>query len=130
DEHLMLASANEPNADNAEKVGVLASYHQTFVNAVRSTGGRNSHRVLIVQGPNTNPGLTYDLMNTLPIDPTANRLMVEVHNYLPAQFCFLNEDVSWGKMAYYWGKGYHSTIEPDRNATYGEEDDQIADYTK
>jgi aryl-phospho-beta-D-glucosidase BglC (GH1 family) len=130
DEHLMLASANEPAADNAEKMGVLASYHQTFVNAVRATGGKNSHRVLIVQGPNTNATLTADLMNTLPKDPTANRLMVEVHNYMPSQFCFLNEDVSWGKMAYYWGKGYHSTIETDRNATYGEEDDHIADYNK
>ncbi|HEX6426094.1 MAG TPA: cellulase family glycosylhydrolase [Niastella sp.] len=130
DEHLMFASANEPAADNIEKMGVLAVYHQTFVNAVRATGGRNSHRVLIVQGPNTNATLTADLMNTLPKDPTANRLMVEVHNYLPSQFCFLNEDVSWGKMAYYWGNGYHSTIEPDRNATYGEENDHIADYNK
>ncbi len=130
DEHLMFASANEPAADNAEEMAVLASFHQTFVNAVRSTGGRNSHRVLIVQGPNTNASLTYDLMNTLPTDPAANRLMVEVHNYLPSQFCFLNEDVSWGKMAYYWGNGYHSTIEPDRNATYGEEDAHIADYNK
>jgi endoglucanase len=130
DEHLMFASANEPAADNAEKMAVLASHHQTFVNAVRATGGRNSHRVLIVQGPNTNATLTADLMNTLPLDPVANRLMVEVHNYTPSQFCFLNEDVSWGKMAYYWGKGYHSTIEPERNATYGEENEHIADYNK
>jgi len=130
DEHLMFASANEPNADNAEKMGILASYHQTFVNAVRSTGGRNSHRVLIIQGPNTNIGLSYDLMNTLPNDPTANRLMVEVHNYTPVQFCFLNEDVSWGTMVYYWGNGHHSTIEPSRNATYGEEDAHIADFNK
>jgi len=130
DEHLMFASANEPAADNAEKMAVLASYHQTFVDAVRSTGGRNSHRVLIVQGPNTSMSLAYDLMNTLPKDPTAGRLMVEVHNYTPAQFCFLSQDVSWGKMAYYWGNGYHSTIETDRNATYGEENDHIADYNK
>lgn len=130
DEHLMFASANEPNADNAETVGVLAVYHQTFVDAVRSTGGKNSYRVLIVQGPNTNPGLTYDLMNTLPKDPVANRLMVEVHNYTPAQFCFLNEDASWGKMFYYWGSGHHSTIEPDRNANWGEENDILADYNK
>lgn len=130
DEHLMFASANEPNSDDAAEMEILASYHQTFVNAVRSTGGRNSHRVLIVQGPNTNATLTSDLMNTLPKDPTANRLMVEVHNYLPAQFCFLNEDVSWGKMVYYWGNGNHSTIEPDRNPTYGEETAHIADYNK
>jgi len=129
DEHLMFASANEPAADDAGEMAILASYHQTFVNAVRSTGGKNSHRVLILQAPSTSMSLAYDLMS-LPNDPTPNRLMVEVHNYTPSQFCFLNEDVSWGKMAYYWGKGYHSSIEPDRNATYGEEDAHIADYNK
>ena len=130
DEHLMFASANEPAANNAEGMEVLAQYHQVFVNAVRSTGGRNSHRVLILQGPSTSATLTYDLMNTLPQDPAANRLMVEFHNYTPSQFCFLNEDVSWGKMVYYWGSGNHSTIEPDRNPTYGEENDHIADFNK
>ncbi|MBZ4040864.1 cellulase family glycosylhydrolase [Flavobacterium hibisci] len=130
DEHLMFASANEPDAKNAEEMAVLASYHQTFVKAVRSTGGKNSHRVLIVQGPQTNPGLTFDLMNTLPTDQVPNRLMVEVHNYTPSQFCIGNKDESWGKLIYYWGKGHHSTIEPERNATYGEEDEIIADYNK
>lgn len=130
DEHLMFASANEPDAANAEAMAVLALYHQTFVKAVRSTGGKNSHRVLIVQGPQTNAGLTSDLMNTLPTDPTPNRLMVEVHNYTPSQFCFGNTDENWGKMIYYWGNGHHSTIEPDRNATYGEENEIIADYNK
>jgi aryl-phospho-beta-D-glucosidase BglC (GH1 family) len=130
DEHLMFASANEPAADNAEEMAVLASYHQTFVNAVRSTGGKNSYRVLVVQGPSTSMSLSYDLMNTLPNDPAVNRLMVEVHNYTPAQFCFLGEDASWGKMFYYWGSGHHSTIEPDRNATWGEEDAITSDYNK
>lgn len=130
DEHLMFASANEPAADNAEEMEVLTQYHQAFINAVRSTGGRNSHRVLILQGPSTSATLTADLMNTLPKDPVTNRLMVEVHNYTPSQFCFLSEDVSWGKMVYYWGKGNHSTLEPDRNPTYGEEDAHIADFNK
>ncbi|HEY8938349.1 MAG TPA: cellulase family glycosylhydrolase [Cyclobacteriaceae bacterium] len=123
DEHLMFASANEPNAPDAEAMAVLASYHQTFVNAVRSTGGRNSYRTLVVQGPQTSMTLTPDLMTTLPTDPTANRLMVEVHNYTPSTFCFLGEDASWGKMAYYWGKDHQSTIEPDRNftGTWGDE---------
>lgn len=130
DEHLMFASANEPAADNAEETEILSQYHQTFINAVRSTGGKNSHRVLILQGPSTSATLTTDLMTTLPKDPAANRLMVEVHNYTPSQFCFLGEDVSWGKMVYYWGNGNHSTIEPDRNPTYGEEDAHIADFNK
>jgi len=124
DEHLMFASANEPAVENAEQMDVLASYHQTFVNAVRSTGGRNSYRVLVVQGPSTNIEKSYDLMNTLPTDIVKDRMMVEVHYYSPAQFCILNDgDASWGKMFYYWGAGHHSTIEPDRNATWGEESD-------
>jgi endoglucanase len=123
DEHLLFAGANEPAVDNAEEMDILNSYHQTFVNAVRATGGRNSNRVLVVQGPTTNGELTYNLMNTLPVDPVPNRLMVEIHNYTPATFTLLTDgDVSWGKMAYYWGAGNHSTIEPDRNATSGEEE--------
>jgi len=130
DEHLMFASANEPNADNAEKTEILKLYHQAFINAVRATGGRNSHRVLILQGPSTSMSLTSQYMTILPTDPAANRLMVEAHNYTPSQFCFLNEDVSWGKMVYYWGAGNHSTVELDRNPTYGEENAIIADYDK
>ena len=127
DEHLLFASANEPAADNAEKMSVLAAHHQTFIDAVRSTGGRNSYRTLVVQGPNTSMTLTPELMKTLPSDPATNRLMVEIHNYLPAQFCFLHEDVNWGTMAYYWGKDNQSTIEPSRNFTadWGSEAAQI-----
>jgi aryl-phospho-beta-D-glucosidase BglC (GH1 family) len=130
DEHLMFASANEPNADKAETMSILASYHQTFINAVRSTGGKNSYRVLVLQGPNTSMSLTPQLMSTLPNDPIPNRLMVEVHNYNPSQFCFGKSDEVWGKMLYYWGSGHHSTIEPDRNATYGEENAHIAEFQK
>ncbi|WP_419698568.1 cellulase family glycosylhydrolase [Mucilaginibacter sp. NFX135] len=123
DEHLIFAGANEPAADNAEQMAILNGYHQTFINAVRSTGGRNSYRVLVVQGPHTDPNKTNDLMNTLPTDKIPNKLMVEVHDYTPAAFTILTDgDASWGKMVYYWGAGNHSTIEPDRNATYGEED--------
>ena len=122
DEHLMFASANEPPAENAEQMDILNSYHQTFINAVRSTGGRNSYRVLVVQGPSTDIEKTGNLMNTLPTDKVKDRMMVEVHYYGPSQFCLLMDgDASWGKMFYYWGAGHHSTIEPDRNATWGEE---------
>lgn len=121
DEHLMFASANEPPAENAAQMDILTSYHQTFINAVRSTGGRNSYRVLVVQGPATDIDKTNDLMNTLPTDAVKDRMMVEVHYYTPFQFCLMDGDASWGKMFYYWGAGHHSTIEPDRNATWGEE---------
>ena len=123
DEHLMFASANEPNSNGSvAQMDVLLSYHQTFVNAVRSTGGRNLHRVLVVQGES-------DLMNAFPADPTANRIMFEEHNYTPFQFTALSQDASWGKMFHYWGT-HHSSIEPDRNATWGEESDQDAYFQK
>ncbi len=121
DEHLMFASANEPDVQNQAQMEVLHSYHQTFVDAVRSTGGKNSYRVLVVQGPSTSIEKSNDWMN-MPTDVVPNKLMAEVHFYTPSQFCILLDgDASWGKMFYYWGAGNHSTIEPDRNATWGEE---------
>ncbi len=122
DEHLLFASANEPNVNDATQMSVLASYHQTFINAIRSTGGKNKYRVLVIQGPSTDIEKTNNLMNTLPNDPTPDKLMVEIHYYTPWNFCGLTEDASWGKMFYYWGKDYHSTTDPERNATWGEEE--------
>lgn len=130
DEHLMFASANEPPTDNAEKMAILTTYHQTFINAVRATGGRNSYRVLVVQGPSTDIDKTNDLMTALPHDQVPARMMVEVHYYSPFQFCLLEDDADWGKMFYYWGAGHHSTIEPERNATWGEESDVNTAFNK
>jgi endoglucanase len=130
DEHLMFASANEPPVSNATEMSVLLSYHQTFINAVRSTGGKNTYRVLVIQGPSTDIDNTTNLMNTLPSDPTANKMMAEVHYYGPWQFCGLTTDESWGTMFYYWGNGYHSTNDPSRNANWGEEDYVIAEFQK
>jgi aryl-phospho-beta-D-glucosidase BglC (GH1 family) len=96
-------------------MSVLLSYHQTFVNAVRSTGGRNSYRTLVVQGPYTDISKTATLMNTMPTDQIAGRMMAEVHYYEPWQFAGLDVDASWGRMFYYWGSGYHSTTDPTRN---------------
>jgi aryl-phospho-beta-D-glucosidase BglC (GH1 family) len=120
-EHLLFASANEPNVEDAAGMSVLLSYHQTFINAVRATAGNNSSRTLIVQGPATDIEKTYKLMNTMPTDQIANRLMVEVHYYTPYQFCLMQKDENWGKMFYYWGKAFHSTTDTTHNATWGEE---------
>jgi len=123
DEHLLFASANEPNVENATQMAVLNSYHQTFIDAVRSTGGKNAYRTLVVQGPSTDIDKTNKLMLTLPTDTIANRMMVEVHYYTPWNFCGMEKDETWGKMFYYWGANYHSTTDTSRNATLGEEAD-------
>lgn len=123
DEHLLFASANEPNVDNATQMAVLTSYHQTFVDAVRATGGKNANRTLIVQGPSTDIEKTNKLMLTLPTDKVASRMMAEIHYYTPYQFCLLDKDADWGKMFYYWGAANHSTTDTARNPTWGEEAD-------
>ncbi|MCB0747016.1 MAG: cellulase family glycosylhydrolase [Ignavibacteriae bacterium] len=121
DEHLLFASANEPKVDNATQMSVLLSYHQTFIDAVRASGGNNSSRVLVIQGPSTDIDKTNKLMTTLPSDSLEDHLMVEIHYYTPWNFCGLEKDESWGKMFYFWGKDFHSTNNTTRNATWGEE---------
>jgi len=120
DNRLLFAAANEPAADTAAQVATLMSYYQTFVNAVRATGGNNSTRWLVLQGPSTNIDKTYDLMNTLPTDSASGRLMVEIHHY-PYQWTLMTQDETWGKMFYFWGRDYHSATMTDRNSTWGEE---------
>ncbi len=128
DEHLLFASANEPNVSDATQMAVLNSYHQTFIDAVRSTGGKNSYRVLVLQGPSTDIEKTNRLMSVLPSDNVPNRLMVEIHYYTPWNFCGMTEDATWGKMFYYWGKGYHSATDTEHNATWGEEETVDANF--
>lgn len=128
DQRLMFASANEPDANSAAQADILLAYHQTFVDAVRSTGGKNAYRTLVVQAPNTNIDEAVSLWKKMPTDTASNRMMLEVHFYSPFQFALLESDQSWGKMFYYWGKGHQSAIEPDRNATHSDEtyiDDQM-----
>lgn len=130
DEHLLFASANEPNAHDSIQMSVLLTYHQTFVDAVRATGGKNSSRTLIVQGPSTDVDDTYKLMKTMPKDKIDGRMMAEVHYYTPFQFCLMEDDASWGKKFYYWGKGNHSVTDTTRNASWGEESDVDKNFEK
>ena len=123
DEHLIFASANEPKVANATEMAVLTSYHQTFIDAVRSTGGKNAYRTLVIQGPDTDIEKTNKLMLTLPTDKVADRMMLEIHYYTPYQFALMDKDADWGKMFYYWGASNRSTTDTERNPTWGEEGD-------
>ncbi|MGN0687411.1 MAG: glycoside hydrolase family 5 protein [Oscillospiraceae bacterium] len=53
--------------------------NQTFVDAVRATGGKNAERVLIVSGYFTNIDRTTSPEFIMPTDTTPDRLMVSVH---------------------------------------------------
>lgn len=121
DEHLLFAGSNEPNVETAVQMDVLADYHQAFVDAVRSTGGRNAYRVLVLQGPSTDIEKTRSLWSGMPADTVSDRLMAELHFYTPYNFTLMTQDESWGKQFYYWGQGFHSSTDTDRNPTWGEE---------
>ena len=102
DNHLLFAACNEPNVNNPTEMVTLMYYYQTFVNAIRSVGGNNTNRWLVLQG-----GGDTTWLNSLPTDTIPNRLMVEYHNYTPFQFTQLQGDASWGAMQYFWGPAYH-----------------------
>ncbi|MDO3628952.1 cellulase family glycosylhydrolase [Mucilaginibacter sp. BT774] len=131
DEHLMFASANEPNATDVPTSATLMRYHQTFINAVRSTGGKNSYRTLIIQAPSTSIDLANQYLKSsnvykvvsMPIDKVPNKMVIEFHYYTPPNFCILSADASWGKESYFWGANFHTTnpMFLDRNSTYNEE---------
>ena len=124
DERLLFAGLNEPNSEDtpkAQTITNLIDYEQKFIDVVRATGGNNEKRILIVQGPSTNIDKTCTYMaNKMPKDPTADRLMIEVHYYNPWQFWGMEKDESWGKVFYYWGSGNHVSGS-QHNATWGEE---------
>ena len=134
DEHLIFAGTNEPAVGDAMQMAILNSYHETFIKTVRATGGKNSYRVLVVQGPSTDIIKTSQLLTptTLPHDPVPNRMMLEVHFYGPWHFNLPIDGLynATSKASYYWGAGNHSIIEPERNAPDGEEDDLRAEMGK
>jgi endoglucanase len=107
DDHLLFAALNEVMIDGdygtptVEYYTVQNGFNQTFVNAVRATGGNNAVRHLVVQGFNTNVDHTYNFF-TVPTDSAANRLMVEVHYYDPYDFTLNtgNDNIwQWGSIA-------------------------------
>lgn len=91
----------EPNADECKAVDL---FNQTFVDAVRATGGNNAQRNLVVQSYCCNPW--YALNKTaIPNDPAKNHLMMEVHFYDPFNYTHsADNDQYWG-----YRKGYVTT---------------------
>lgn len=53
--------------------------NQTFVDAVRSTGGNNENRLLVISGYHTNIDRTTDERFIIPTDSVEDRIMVSVH---------------------------------------------------
>ncbi len=119
DEHLLFAGTNEVHEDyntpSSENIAVQQSYNQTFVDAVRATGGNNTTRPLVVQTYNTN--IDYGLSDfSLPKDSASNRLIVEVHYYDPWSYTGSTDS----NACLYWGSPY-----PAQSACSGEEESYV-----
>lgn len=118
DGRLAFAGLNEVNAKGdwgltptQENFDVTNSFNQTFVDAVRATGGNNAKRNLIVQSYRCNPSMGLSSL-VVPTDPTSKRLSVEFHYYDPYSYC------SGADGCYnYWGIAFSDkgTVTPDGN---------------
>lgn len=79
----------------ARQNNILNDWNQTFVDAVRATGGNNATRWLGVPGYCADPGFTLNDGFVVPEDP-AGKIMVGVHEYTPYHFCQTGEVGEWG----------------------------------
>lgn len=70
--------------------------NQTFVDTVRSTGGNNADRFLLIAGINTNIANTCDARFQMPTDTVEHKLLVSVHYYDPSNYCIFTSVEDWG----------------------------------
>lgn len=77
---------NNPNSAVLDSIKVINTLNQTAVDAIRSAGGKNSDRCIMVPGYCASiDGCTTSAFK-LPTDKTSNRLIVSVHAYTPYNF--------------------------------------------
>ncbi|MCF0198115.1 MAG: cellulase family glycosylhydrolase [Bacteroidaceae bacterium] len=120
DEHLLFGGFNEVitldaagkedwNTYNTSNRAYMTQLTQTFVNAVRATGGNNEWRVLFVQPWAASPdfALSSQLPYLRPDDVHEGRLCLEFHYYQPYNYCMQSsgDKEAWGNK-YFWGQPY------------------------
>ncbi|MCR4646063.1 MAG: cellulase family glycosylhydrolase [Oscillospiraceae bacterium] len=115
DDHLMFESQNEElgwesiwnpwsgnDTQKAQSYALCNRINQKFVDVIRSSGGNNPKRHLLISGYNTGFDRTCDPLFKMPDDP-ANRMAVSVHYYTPVGFAILEKDESWASARTTWG---------------------------
>lgn len=97
-DRLLYESMNEvefygTHADEA--YDLLNKLNQSFVDTVRSTGGNNLRRHLVIAGYNADISDSCDARFTMPYDPT-EKCILSVHYYTPIAFCRQSIRNYWG----------------------------------
>lgn len=70
--------------------------NQTFVDIVRSTGGNNENRFLLIPGYDTIFERTLDERFVMPTDTAKNKLLLSLHYYDPSGYCIGASTDNWG----------------------------------
>jgi endoglucanase len=92
------------NSSGTPDYAALNTLNQLFVTTVRSQGGFNPGRGLLIAGFTTDIDLTCVDAFTVPTDPAGpNKLFLSIHYYTPYTFCGLDTVESWGSPAETWG---------------------------
>ncbi|MCM1308543.1 MAG: cellulase family glycosylhydrolase [Butyrivibrio sp.] len=126
DDKLIFESANEELGD---KLGyaLVNRINQAFVDLVRSSGGNNGVRYLLIAGYNTDIDKTCASAFKMPSDTCKNHLLISVHYYTPWTYCGMWKDESWGRADYDWGtdadraemENYFKKMQKFTDAGYG-----------
>ena len=113
---LIFESANEELGDRlndkdiAKDSGTLSEnecYEMTykinseFVKLIRSTGGKNADRFLLIAGYNTDITRTCDDRYKMPEDTADGKLFLSVHYYTPWDYCGIKALDLWGSPKQY-----------------------------
>lgn len=100
DEHLIFETMNEPrvagssyewnvsatNPDCAAAMEVVNELNQTCLDTIRSTGGNNAQRYVIVSVYAGSPDAALSSVFRLPEDSAEDKLIVSLHAYTPYRF--------------------------------------------
>lgn len=108
---LIFESANEELGDRLNDKDITGSrgvltesecYEKTneinseFVKTIRSLGGKNSDRFLLIAGYNTDITKTCDDRFVMPEDTADSKLLLSVHYYTPWDYCGTDGVNQWG----------------------------------
>jgi endoglucanase len=105
DHHLIFQTMNEPRVvgtsyewqisefqpDSMKAVEIINGLNQVVLDAIRSTGGNNADRFVLISSYAANPNSTLTDKFKLPEDSVKDRLLLSVHSYTPYNLC-LNAD--------------------------------------
>lgn len=75
---------------------VTNEINQAFVDTIRSLGGNNANRFLLIAGFGTDIKNTCNSKYKMPTDSVADKLLVSVHYYDPSGYCINTSIGTWG----------------------------------